>query len=264
MYKFMRAIGMPVPKLLNYERYCFVAPHPDDIELGAGGTVARLKALGKHVTFVIATDGRYGGTSPDMAPEEVVRIRVEETKAAAAHLGVDEVVMLGFCESGWYGHSEMKKAIALALAKAEPDLIFTADHLIPTELHPDHLNVGKAVSDVFIHLNNYHYMKDLGGTASKREVAGIAYFTTHKPNRYVKTTKYFKLQTEALAMHKSQMYAYGKDKTLADMFKLLIFVRGFRYGLRRFGGLAEGFRVLAMHQAHGAPEFGEKSLFGKY
>jgi len=251
-------LALPYPKLLKYGHYCFVAAHPDDIELGAGGTAARLKAMGKHVTYIIATDGRYGGETPDILPEDLVNIRQAETRAAAAHLGVDEVVFLGFRESGWYEPFEMKKAVALAISKAEPDLIFTADHLIPTEVHPDHLNVGKAVSDVLIHLNNYHYMKDLGGEASQREVRGIAYFTTNRPNRYVKTTKYFKRQTEALAMHKSQMFAYGKDKTLADMFKLLIFVRSFRYGLRRFGGLAEAFRVLALHQAHGAPEFGEK------
>jgi len=258
MFRTIIKLAIPAPKLLKYERYCFVSPHPDDIELGAGGTVARLKAMGKHVTYIIATDGRYGGETPDILPEDLINIREAESRAAAAHLGVDEVVMLGFRESGFYEHSEMKRALALAISKAEPDLVLTADHLIPTEVHPDHLNVGKAVSDVLIHLNNYHYMKDIGGTASKREIAGIAYFTTHKPNRYVKTTKYFKRQTQALAMHKSQMFAYGKDKTLADMFKLLIFVRGFRYGLRRFGGLAEAFRVLAMHQAHGAPEFGEK------
>ena len=30
-------MALPYPKLLNYERYCFVAAPPDDIELGAGG-----------------------------------------------------------------------------------------------------------------------------------------------------------------------------------------------------------------------------------
>jgi LmbE family N-acetylglucosaminyl deacetylase len=263
MYKFMRKIGMPLPKLLNYERYCFVAPHPDDIEIGAGGTVARLKAMGKHVTYVIATDGRYGGEIPDMPPEEVVALRVEEAKAAAAHLGVDEVVMLGFCESGWYDQNDMKKQIALAIAKAQPDLIFTVDHLVPSELHPDHRRVGLAVSDAYIHINNHHYMQELGGTAPARPLAGIAYFFTNKPNRYVKIKrKHFIRQTQALALHKSQMVPYGK-KTLADMFKLLIFMRQLRFGLRRFGLRAEGFRVLAMHQAHCGPEFCEKSLFGQ-
>jgi len=258
------ALALPCPKLLKYERYCFVAPHPDDIELGAGGTVARLKAMGKHVTYIIATDGRYGGETPDILPEDLIKIREEETRAAAAHLGVDEVVMLGFCESGWYDQSELKKQIALAIAKAEPDIVFTVDHLVPTELHPDHLRVGLAVSDSFIHINNYHYMKELGGTAPTRELAGIAYWFTNKPNRYVRIPfKHFKQQAEAIALHKSQMFAYGK-RTLADMFKLLVFVRHLRLGVRRFSLQSEGFRVLALHHAHCSPEFCEKSLFGKY
>ena len=50
----------PPPKLLAFERYLFVGPHPDDIEIGAGATAARLAAMGKSVAFVICTDGRFG------------------------------------------------------------------------------------------------------------------------------------------------------------------------------------------------------------
>jgi len=178
MLKFLFKFGIPVPKLLAYERYCFIAPHPDDIELGAGGTVARLKAMGKHVTYIIATDGRYGGTSPDIQPNELIETRVQETKAAAEQLGVDKVVMLGFCEAGRYEQAELVKSIALAAAEAEPDIIFTVDHLVDTELHPDHLNVGRACSDILLFLNNHHYMKEIGGIASPRPLAGIAFLPT--------------------------------------------------------------------------------------
>ena len=220
--------------------------------------------MGKHVTYIIATDGRYGGETPDVQPEDLVKIREAEMRAAAAHLGVNEVVMLGFCESGRYDQSELTDQIALAVAQAQPDIIFTLDHLVPTELHPDHRRVGLAVSDSFIHIANHHCMKELGGTASGREPAGIAYFFTDRPNRYVRIKmKHFRKQTEALAMHKSQMFAYGK-RTLADMFKILVFIRHLRCGLRRCALQAEGFRVLAMHQAHCAPEFCEKSVFGQY
>ncbi|MCL2301425.1 MAG: PIG-L family deacetylase [Firmicutes bacterium] len=264
MFKLIFKLALPAPKLLNYERYCFVAPHPDDIEIGAGGTVARLKALGKHVTYIIATDGRYGGETPDVLPEDLVITREAEARAAAAHLGADEIVMLGFRDGGRYGQAELTDQIALALAKAAPDIVFTVDHLVPTELHMDHLRVGKAVSDVFIHIANHHYIKDLGGTACEKAPAGIAYWFTDRPNRYVRLKKRdFDRQVEAVALHKSQMFAYGK-KTLADMFRLLTIVRQLRFGLRRFSLRAEGFRVLATLHAHGAPEFCEKSLLGKY
>jgi len=263
MFRVLLRFGIPTPKLLAYERYCFIAPHPDDIELGAGGTVARLKAMGKHVTYIIATDGRYGGATPDIEPAELIKIREQETRAAAESLGVDKVVMLGFCEAGRYKQAELVKRIALAAAEAQPDIIFTVDHLVPTELHPDHINVGAACSEMLLFLNNHHYMKEIGGEASPRPLAGIAYFFTNKPNRYIRVTKYFKKQVAALVLHKSQMHPYGK-RTLAEMYKLLIFTRSLRYGLRRFALQAEAFRVLNLHAAHCAPEFAEKSLFGKY
>ena len=50
----------PLPDLEGFERYLFVGPHPDDIEIGAGATVSRLASLGKKITFLICTDGRYG------------------------------------------------------------------------------------------------------------------------------------------------------------------------------------------------------------
>ena len=38
----------PIPDLLSFERYLFIGPHPDDTEIGAGATAARLAAMGKR------------------------------------------------------------------------------------------------------------------------------------------------------------------------------------------------------------------------
>ena len=42
--------AVPVPKLTSFDKFLFVGPHPDDIELACGGTVATLTKLGKQVT----------------------------------------------------------------------------------------------------------------------------------------------------------------------------------------------------------------------
>ena len=47
----------PFPKVESFERYLFLGPHPDDIEIGAGATVAALAAQGKTICFLICTDG---------------------------------------------------------------------------------------------------------------------------------------------------------------------------------------------------------------
>ena len=64
-------LAAPVPRIEDYTRYLFLGPHPDDIEIGAGATAAKLAAAGRQVTFLICMDGRYGlehapaGTSPE-------------------------------------------------------------------------------------------------------------------------------------------------------------------------------------------------------
>ena len=50
----------PVPQAEAFERYLFIGPHPDDIEIGAGATAAKLAAAGKQVSFLVCMDGRYG------------------------------------------------------------------------------------------------------------------------------------------------------------------------------------------------------------
>ena len=57
----------PAVKLEAYRRYLFIGPHPDDIEIGAGATAAKLAAEGKDVAFLICTDGRYGDGRPRSA-----------------------------------------------------------------------------------------------------------------------------------------------------------------------------------------------------
>ena len=53
-------IAAPVPKIEQFEKYLFIGPHPDDIEIGAGATAAKLAAAGKKIAFLILCDGRYG------------------------------------------------------------------------------------------------------------------------------------------------------------------------------------------------------------
>ena len=67
----------PLPKIEQFDRFLFLGPHPDDIEIGAGATAAKLAAAGKQVTFLICTDGRYGlDYAPEgTTPEALIAIR---------------------------------------------------------------------------------------------------------------------------------------------------------------------------------------------
>ena len=47
------------------------APHPLDIEMGMGGTIARLIREGKNVVYVICTNGDKASSDPNMMPQEL-------------------------------------------------------------------------------------------------------------------------------------------------------------------------------------------------
>ena len=50
--------AVPAVKLEAYRRYLFIGPHPDDIEIGAGATAAKLAAEGKDVDVLVGSDGK--------------------------------------------------------------------------------------------------------------------------------------------------------------------------------------------------------------
>lgn len=241
----------PVPGIEDFERCLFIGPHPDDIEIGAGATAAKLAAMGKRVCFLICTDGRFG--SADIPPSELTGIRREEARASAGALGVSDVRYLTFCDGGFYDMRELVSGIARVVGEFKPDLIFAPDHFVSSECHPDHLNVGRASAEI-AYLAPYAQLMAKHG-AQAAPVKSLAYYMTAKPNRFVKTSAaLLKKQLSAIFdCHKSQFPAGCPEAKAIAMYLRL---RSVDFGLRRLCGHAEGFRVLGVTQMHCLPEAG--------
>src|SRR5919205_3033954 len=78
-----------------------VVAHPDDAEFGSAGTLAKWANEGWEVYQVIVTDGASGGPdeATEVGPEErrkVTETRKREQRAAAAVLGVKDVIFLDY------------------------------------------------------------------------------------------------------------------------------------------------------------------------
>ncbi|HOK81997.1 MAG: PIG-L family deacetylase [Clostridiales bacterium] len=231
-----------IPQIDDFENYLFIGPHPDDIEVGAGATVARLVAMGKKVSYVIATDGRYGSEDPEVDCEELVKLRQKESLEAAKILGVEDVTFLPFHDGGLYDQAELTKALAIEIAKRKPDMVFCPDPLLHTECHADHLIVGRAASSAYIMSLNVPTMRDLGVNQVMVPKA-LAYYYTARPNRYFALKGYQKKQFEALKAFKSQ-FTYTEDgKGSLNMLFIYLKIRALHFGIPRFKGKADGFRV---------------------
>ncbi|HYE17908.1 MAG TPA: PIG-L family deacetylase [Tepidisphaeraceae bacterium] len=113
-----------------------VGPHPDDQELGMGGTIARLAKQGHRVHLIDATNG-------EPTPFGSVEIRAKEAAAAAKILGVERT-LLGLKNREVVHSLESRHAMAALYRVHRPDVIFLP---YPVDAHPDHVAVTRIGED---------------------------------------------------------------------------------------------------------------------
>ena len=244
----------PAPRVEDFERYLFIGPHPDDIEIGAGATAAKLAAAGKKVTFLICTDGRFGleNAPAGTAPEQLAVLRKEEAVAAAKALGVSDVRFLGLSDGAFYERAELLEGVLRTVGEVKPQLIFAPDPDTGAECHPDHLAAGKAAKQAAFFAPFAEIMERHGAEAA--DVQAIAFYMTARPNRYVKTRGFTERQLQSLLCHKTQ---FPKESPAFKTIALYLRIRSADFGVRTLYGHAEGFRVLGRTQMHCLPEAGK-------
>ena len=81
-------------KIYTPESAMAIVAHPDDIEFGSAGTLARWANAGCRNCYVLLTSGDVGINDPTISREEAVEIREEETQEAARIAGAAEVVFI--------------------------------------------------------------------------------------------------------------------------------------------------------------------------
>jgi LmbE family N-acetylglucosaminyl deacetylase len=131
--------------------------HPDDAEIDCGGALALHAHAGDRVTVACATDGEAGGIG--VPPVKLARIRREETAAAGAVLGAEEVRFLGFPDGRlpWAGH-DLISALGRLIHELRPEIVY-----IPHagDAHPDQAALAAAAIDA-VRRAGAHAFPELG------------------------------------------------------------------------------------------------------
>ncbi|MCL4553615.1 MAG: bacillithiol biosynthesis deacetylase BshB1 [Actinobacteria bacterium] len=109
-------------------RVVCIGAHPDDVEIGLGGTIARLVQAGTSVTIVDLTDG-------EPTPFGTREIRAREAAEAAAVLGAERVT-LSLPNRELADTPEARRELAEVLRDTRPDALFIP---YPEDAHPDHI-----------------------------------------------------------------------------------------------------------------------------
>jgi LmbE family N-acetylglucosaminyl deacetylase len=192
----------------NDEVYLMViAPHPDDSEFGAAGTVARLTGEGKRVVYVICTNGNKGSSDRTMTPQKLAGIREKEQRAAASVLGVTEVVFLGYPDQGLDDTAEFRKALVRVIRQYRPYVVATSDPYRKYMWHRDHRICGQVAADAVFPFARDHmaYPDLLAEGLEPFKVREMWFWGTDDPNFCSDITATLEKKLEALACHKSQL-----------------------------------------------------------
>ena len=196
------------------KRCLFVAPHPDDNEIGAGGFIRYLLDNKREVYTLVVTDGRLGGISEKESPEVIVPIRSAELQAAVAVLGVTGCEQLSLPDGLPVTDEQLIAAVTEAIRRIKPDLVVTVDPHMRYECHPDHIRVGKAVSTAVI-LSGLPYYPEKGGPHECHHCMGIGYYFTDKPTHALDISEYLDIKQKSLECYESQLDKKNIDVILA-------------------------------------------------
>jgi LmbE family N-acetylglucosaminyl deacetylase len=157
-----------------------VGAHPDDIELGCGGTLASVVKSGKKVIAVYLTKGAISG-NPD--------VRYKESIAALDYLGIKEVYFGDFPDAEIGCSHEVIEFLESFAREKKPDTVLT--HTV-NDIHQDHRNVG------WLSLSAFRNVPKLLAYETPRVTGAFS------PNYFVDISNFIKDKWNALKCHKSQ------------------------------------------------------------
>ena len=184
-----------------------IGAHPDDVELGCGGTVALLAKRGLKVGIVHLTSGERGTRG---TPEE----RRSEAASAAEILGVVALEFLDFGDGALRtGYAEEEELIAV-LRRYRPEVIFGP---APTDRHPDHGRANALVQAVSF----YSGLAGRGPAGSgdpHRPAAVFSYMQndSFEPRFIVDVTSVWEIKLASLAAYGSQIFRPGSEGRESD------------------------------------------------
>ncbi len=230
---------------MSAPRILVITAHPDDVDFGAGGSVAAWTSAGSEVAYCIVTDGDAGGFDEAVPREQIPAIRRAEQTAAAAALGVSDLVFLGYPDGRLEVTMDLRRDLARVIRQVRPDRVVCQSPERNYERifasHPDHMAAGEAaLCAVYPDARNPWAFPELMAEGLGRHVVSEVWMMGGPdPDTYVDVTATFDKKLAALRAHVSQETDRGGR--LEERMRGWLTVQARRGGMAE-GTLAEGFR----------------------
>lgn len=237
---------LPIPDLLKAESLLVIQPHPDDMEIGAGATVARLAQSGVTVTCLTVTDGSVGTYDPTINPAALVKTRRREAEKSAGILGIKDLLWLDFADGGNLPYEEVRAKITRVIRQIKPAAIMVSDPWLPYEVHSDHIRTGLAAAEAGFLAGMPHFCPaDLEEGVQPHMVDAFAFYCTAYPNTFIDISETWPLKLRAIDCHASQF-----PPEQAEMFKTFLTLKARSHAEDQGCDMVETFKVLSPLHLH--------------
>jgi LmbE family N-acetylglucosaminyl deacetylase len=228
------------PMADDWQRMLAIVAHPDDLEYGAASAVARWTGAGKHVGYVIVTDGEAG--IDGMSPAEAGPVRRSEQVGSARIVGVDDVTFLGHRDGVVESGVELRRDIARQIRRFRPDVLLTATFDLtygmpgqdPILNQSDHRVVGVAVLDAARDAANRWIFPELldEGLDPWAGVTHVYVMGSNRPTHAVDVTATLAAGSASLEAHRAYLDGLGRDFDPAEFLEGLTVEPGRALGVR--------------------------------
>jgi len=223
-----------------------IGAHPDDVEFGCGGTLAKWAAAGCTIHHLVLTDGSKGTWNPDADKEALVAARRLEQAEAARRLGSrGEVVFLDQIDGELESTLALRGEVARQIRRLKPDVVLGHDPWKRYRLHPDHRHAGLLTCDAIVAARDPHFFREHG--LAHHRPSTLLLWEADEPDHGEDVSSTIDVKLHALMAHESQFESTMKavDQATLDRFSARIRSRLADLGRRIDRPAAEIFKKIA-------------------
>lgn len=208
----LEGLALPPPDVEPTERRALViAAHPDDADFGAGGTVALWASQGWDISYLVCTNGAKGSDDESMTPAQLIEMRRNEQRAAAAILGVRECYFLDNEDGELTPHRAFLGDVVRIIRTVRPTIVLTHDPeaVIINDAfvnHSDHRATGLTAVDAVYPAarDRLNFPEQIADGLQPHKVSQIYIWGSERENHRVDITDVIDRKIAALLAHTSQ------------------------------------------------------------
>jgi LmbE family N-acetylglucosaminyl deacetylase len=221
-----------------------IGAHPDDMDFGASGTLAKLISEGWKAYLIICTDGSRGSDDPTMTHARLAAIRKKEQEASGKTLGIKKIYFLKHADTQLVADLKLKEEIVRIVRTVKPEIVITLDPTFHYSSsfssnigfsfinHTDHRAAGLASMDAVFPLSRDRltFLEHEKEGLKPHKASELWLISFDKFNHVVDISKNIDKKIEALSLHKSQFKDFSKaEKMIRERAEKLGKSQGYKF-----------------------------------